>query len=164
MLAYDAQFLYLAIRCGQPANPQTPSGNPQLPTPNPQLSTPSSQLPRTRDADLSDHDRVDLLLDLDRDFATYYRLSVDDRGCPGDACWGDSTWDPTWFIAAASEDGQWTAEAAIPLDQLTGRFPTHGSIWAIGIQRTVPGVGFQSWSTPADTRVIPEGFGYLIFE
>ena len=31
-------------------------------------------------------------------------------------------------------------------------------------QRTVPGVGLQSWSTPASTAVVPEGFGLLIFE
>ena len=36
--------------------------------------------------------------------------------------------------------------------------------WAVGVQRTIPGVGFQSWSAPASTQVTPEGFGYLIFE
>jgi len=61
-------------------------------------------------------------------------------------------------------DDVWTAEAAIPLDQLTGRPPTARTAWAIGIQRTVPGVGFQSWSTPAAAKVMAKGFGYLVFE
>ena len=62
------------------------------------------------------------------------------------------------------EDKGWTAEAAIPLDQLTGRFPTSRAVWAVGIQRIVPGAGFQSWTTPAAIAAIPEGFGYLVFD
>jgi hypothetical protein len=107
---------------------------------------------------------VDVFLDLDRDFATYYRLTIDQRGWPAEDCWGDSSWNPTWFVAAQTAEGTWTAEAAIPLDQLTGRYPASRDVWALGIQRTVPGVGFQSWTTPAATSVVPEGFGYLIFE
>jgi len=104
------------------------------------------------------------LIDLDRDFATYYRLAVDDRGWTREDCWGDATWNPTWFVAAASSADAWTAEAAIALDQLSGDLPEKGTAWAIGIQRIVPGAGFQSWNTPAAVEVIPEGFGYLVFE
>lgn len=148
MLAYDAEFLYLAVECRRA----------------PGAAYEAAQGPRTRDPDLSAHDRVDVLLDLDRDFATYYRLTVDLHGQPGEGCWGDHTWDPTWFVAAHAADDAWTVEAAVALDQLTGSYPASRSVWALGIQRTVPGVGFQSWTTPAATRVIPEGFGYLIFE
>jgi hypothetical protein len=34
----------------------------------------------------------------------------------------------------------------------------------VGVQRTVPGVGFQSWSHPAGVKIRPEGFGLLVFE
>jgi hypothetical protein len=74
------------------------------------------------------------------------------------------TWNPSWFVAADGDERQWCVEAAIPLEQLTGRFPRSGDVWALGIQRTVPGVGFQSWTTPASTAVVPEGFGFLVFE
>ena len=67
-------------------------------------------------------------------------------------------------MAARTADGSWTVEAAIPLEQLTGHYPAAHDVWAIGVQRTVPGVGFQSWSTPASTEGIPEGFGLLMFE
>jgi len=147
-LAYDSEFLYLAIRCGRV----------------PGVKYETTDGPRPRDPDLADHDRVDLFLDLDRDFTTYYRLTIDHRGWTGEACWGDRTWNPTWFVAAGTEDGFWTAEAAIGLDQLTGRYPSRGTVWAIGIQRIAPGGGFQSWNTPAATKVMPEGFGYLIFQ
>jgi len=148
MLAHDAEFLYLAVECAQA----------------PGTRYEASEGPRPRDPDLSEEDRVDLFLDLDRDFATYFRLTIDHRGFTGEGCWGDSTWDPTWFVAADASDGIWRAEAAIPLDQLTGRLPTSQTVWAIGIQRTAPGSGFQSWTTPAATDVRPEGFGYLIFD
>jgi hypothetical protein len=148
MLAYDDEFLYLAINCRQA----------------PGADYPAAEGPRPRDPDLRSRDRVEVLLDLDRDYATYYRLSIDHRGWPAEDCWGDSTWNPTWFVAAGTAEGTWTAEAAIPLDQLTGRYPRSQDVWALGIQRTVPGVGFQSWSTPAAATVMPEGFGYLIFE
>jgi len=157
-LAYDAEFLYVAVRCRRVEGSGSRVQGSEPPTPD------SQPPPRPRDGDLSAHDRVDVLLDLDRDFATCYRLTVDDRGWPNDSCWGDAAWDPAWFIAAAAEEDAWAAEAAVPLESLTGTFPTSGTIWAIGIQRTVPGVGFQSWNTPADPRVIPEGFGYLLFE
>ena len=148
MLAYDREFLYLAVQCRQA----------------PEAKYAATEGPRPRDPDLSAHDRVDVLIDLDRDFATYYRLTVDHRGFTGEGCWGDRTWDPDWFVAAKKAEGTWTAEAAIPLDQFTGRYPAAGAAWAVGLQRTVPGVGFQSWTTPAATTVTAEGFGYLIFD
>jgi hypothetical protein len=170
MLAHDAQFLYIGISCRQAPGAKY---------------DPAPGGPRPRDADLSAHDRVDILLDVGRSHATYYQLTIDSRGWVADARWGDSTWNPKWFVATQTADGTWTAEAAISLTQLqaavvpaastgagrtaeTPAAPAAGvaarTVWAIGIQRTVPGVGFQSWSTPASTEIMPEGFGYLMFE
>jgi hypothetical protein len=147
MLAYDNRFLYLAIRCRQaPGAHYEPASG-----------------PRTHDADLTGHDRIELYLDMDRNFVTYDRLAVDHRGFTGDDCWGDATWNPRWFVACSSADGFWAAEAAIPWDQLTAEPPKPNSVWVIGVQRVVPGVGFQSWNQPAAIDVMPEGFGYLLF-
>ncbi len=148
MLAHDGEFLYLAATCRKAAGATYPTNND----------------PRPRDADLADRDRVDLLIDLDRDYATYYRFTFDHRGWTSDVCLGDKTWDPQWFVAAASDDATWTIEAAIPLAELTGEPITPRTVWAIGIQRTVPGVGFQSWTQPAAILPRPEGFGWLMFE
>jgi hypothetical protein len=147
-MAYDRQFLYAAIEVRKA----------------PGLRYDPASGPRRRDADLTAHDRVELCLDLDRDYAKYYRLTVDDRGFTHEDCWGDATWNPTWFVAAASTADGWAAEIAIPLDQLTGTVPEKGTAWAIGLQRIVPGVGLQSFSTPAAVEAIPEGFGCLLFE
>jgi hypothetical protein len=148
-MAFDSEFLYLGIKCTKASAvkyAEPPSG------------------PRPHDADLNAHDRVELLLDIDRDFATYYRLCIDQRGWTSEACWGDKTWNPTWYVASQRDERSWTAEVAIPLAELTGQLPTAGNAWAVGLQRTVPGIGFQSWNQPAGTGILPEGFGYLTFE
>jgi hypothetical protein len=50
------------------------------------------------------------------------------------------------------------------MEELAEGPPKPHDAWAIGIQRTLPGVGFQSWTTPASTDILPQGFGYLIFD
>jgi photosystem II stability/assembly factor-like uncharacterized protein len=149
MLAYDDEFLYVGVSCTQAAGFKYDE---------------KSAATRPRDPELADQDRIELLLDVDRDFATYYRLSIDHRGWTGESCWQDPTWNPNWFVATGGDDGTWTAEAAIPLAELTGQPPTSKHVWAAGVQRVVPGVGFQSWTTPAATAIMPEGFGFLIFD
>jgi photosystem II stability/assembly factor-like uncharacterized protein/TolA-binding protein len=151
MLAYDAEFFYIGAHCR--AGPGA--------TPPPQTG---SMPARQRDADLSGHDRIEVLIDIDRDYATYFRLVIDDRGWTNDSCWGDGTWNPEWYVAAKWEGDAWTVETAIPLAELTGQPPRPHETWAIGVQRVVPGVGFQSWSNPAAVSVLPEGFGHLVFE
>ncbi len=146
--AYDDQFLYLAVRCQKV----------------PGLEYPEPHGPRPRNADLSGRDRVEFYIDLDRDYTTWYQLVMDHRGWVAESCWGDASWNPTWFVAQAADEQSWTVEAAIPLDQLTGAYPGSRAVWAVGIQRIVPGVGFQSWTQPAAIDVLPEGFGWLMFD
>ena len=101
--------------------------------------------PRAAMPILSAHDRVDVLIDLDRDFATYYRLTVDHRGWTHDSCCGDDTWDPTWYVAAHNDRPvSGPPRRRSGSDQLTSRSPAAETVWALGLQRTVPGVGFQS--------------------
>jgi hypothetical protein len=148
MLAHDEEFLYVALRCQRA----------------PHAHYQPTEGPRPRDPDLSLRDRVELCIDLDRDYATYYHLTIDHRGWTGEACWGDRTWNPTWFVAAASADDTWTAEAAVPLNEIAAQAAAPGSVWAIGMQRIVPGAGFQSWAHPASPEIQPHGFGYLLFD
>lgn len=148
LLAYDSEYLYFAVSCRRARG----------------VDYQSVEAARPRDADLTGRDRIELLLDLDRDAATWFRLSVDDRGWTNDACGDDVKWNPQWYVAAETVDDVWTVEAAIGLDQLTREYPHPKSVWAIGLQRVVPGVGFQSWTRPAAPTIVPEGFGYLIFD
>ena len=146
MFTYDAQYLYIAVKCDHPTGKKV-----------------ESVAKRTRDADLTGHDRVDILLDMDRDYQTYYRFQVDHRGCLAEDCWGDKTWNPKYHVAFNATDTGWTAEIAIPLVELTGERPAHGKSWAVNVSRVVPGQGIQAWNGPADNDPRPEGMGILQF-
>ncbi|MCE9607876.1 MAG: tetratricopeptide repeat protein [Planctomycetia bacterium] len=148
LIAHDAEYLYLAVRCRR--------------TPNTEMPAPTG--PRQRDTDLAAQDRVDFCLDLDRDYATYYKLSVDRRGWTAESCWDDTGWDPQWFVAAGGDETTWTVEAAIPWSELTVEPPRSGDAWALGVQRIAPSTGVQSWTAPAAAAIRPEGFGHLTFE
>jgi hypothetical protein len=145
-LAYDNEYLYLALRCRHPEGQQAEPAK-----------------ARTRDEDLSRHDRVSLYLDLDRDYATCFHLQVDQRGCLTEDCWGDRGWNPRWFVAARTGPTAWQIEAAIPLLELTGEGVTSGKAWACNVVRVLPGRGVQAWSLPAGVTPRPEGLGLLLF-
>ncbi len=146
MFSYDDRYLYIALRCDHPTGKKV-----------------EPVAKRTRDADLRGHDRVDILLDMDRDYQTYYRFQIDHRGALAEDCWGDKGWNPKYHVAFHSADTGWTAEIAIPLTELTADKPSHGKTWAVNVSRFVPGAGVQSWSGPADTDPRPEGMGLLQF-
>jgi hypothetical protein len=148
-LAYDNEHLYFAIRCQKVPNAPSP--------------TPSPQKPRPRDADLTQNDRVTLYFDIDRDFTTAFELTVDSRGWTHDACWGDSHWNPAWYVAAESDEGSWTVEAAVPLMELTDSPPAARHVWAVSACRTIPHVGRQYW-TADTTPDSPDQYGLVIFE
>jgi photosystem II stability/assembly factor-like uncharacterized protein len=144
--AFDQEFLYVALRCRHPAGQRV-----------------APVKPRTTDADLIAFDRVSITIDLDRDYATYFQLQVDQRGCVRDDCWGDLSWNPKWFVAVESTDDCWQIEAAIPLGELTSDRIMPTTVWACNVVRTIPGRGLQAWSTPADVEPKPEGMGLLQF-
>jgi photosystem II stability/assembly factor-like uncharacterized protein/tetratricopeptide (TPR) repeat protein len=148
LLACDDEFLYLAVSCRR-TQPASAIDRKQV---------------RPRDPDLSGQDRVELLLDIDRDYGTYYRLAIDERGWACDQCWTDVSWNPQWFIASGGDERSWTAEAAIPWSELIEKPPVSRAAWGMQVHRIAPDTGFQSWTTPASTAVIPEAFGYAIFE
>ena len=144
--AFDDEHLYIAVVCRHPAGMQKEKVE-----------------KRSRDMDLRANDRVSILIDLDRDYQTYYQLQVDQRGALAEDCWGDRTWNPKWFVAVNVDETGWTAEIAIPLSELTGEIVVPGKLWAVNVVRTVPGKGVQAWSGPAGVTPRPEGMGVLTF-
>jgi len=143
---FDSSYLYLAARC------QKATG----------ISYPAVQGPRQRDADLAAADRIEFWLDMDRDYVTFYRLAVDYRGWGREKCWNDIHWNPRWFIARNQTASDWTVELAIPWDELAPAAPSSRAVWALGVQRTIPGVGFQSWSPRLDGA--GQQAGLVLFE
>lgn len=153
-LAYDREYLYVAAICEKPPGAPYPAANG----------------PRPRDAAVDADDHLALRLDVDRDYASYYELLIDSRGWSADRCWGDSAWNPEWFIAAGelnADGGMWIVEIAIPWSELAPTPPKQGHAWAFSLARTLPPAAkqpAQSWLGPASDRPAPENFGVLQFE
>ncbi|MDZ4819812.1 MAG: sugar-binding protein, partial [Planctomycetota bacterium] len=147
-IASDGEFLYLAVEC----------------TRIPKQLYPAAEQVRKRDSDLSSSDRVEVLLDIDRDCFVGYRLAIDYRGLTAESCWNDSSWNPTWYVGSAIQETTWTAEAAIPLKELTPEAPAAKTVWNVGVQRVVPQLGLQSWTVPAAVDPLLSGCGMLVFE
>jgi len=148
MFMYDQQHLYIGLRCKRAAGFSYP---------------PVPEKPRVRDENIDDQDRVEILLDIDRDYGTYYSITVDSRCWVVDACWGDKTWNPEWHIAHHEDKDFWYIEAAIPLESLTNQFPVPKTVWGVGVRRIVPGKGIECWNAE-NSFDLTEGLGLLVFE
>lgn len=148
-MSYDGKYLYLAGNFPRAAG---------LPADLP------GKKRRRHDADLARFDRVSFHIDVDRDYATYYTLTIDQRGCTVDTCFGDRSWNPKWYVAADADEKSWRFEAAIPWSELVPRPPVRNNAWALGVVRTMPAVGLQSWTHPSGAIPRPESFGLLRFE
>ncbi|GIW83745.1 MAG: hypothetical protein KatS3mg106_258 [Gemmataceae bacterium] len=120
--SWDDQYLYLAVRCAHPV------GHRQEPI-----------RPRPRDADVRGRDRVEILLDLDRDGQTAYRFRIDQRGAPAEDCSGDPRWNPKYYLASQAQEHAWVVEWAIPWKELGLERPPRGGVWALQVLRVIPG-------------------------
>lgn len=148
-LVHDGEFLCLAAECRKAA----------------QAKYPAATGPRVHDADLADHDRVELRFDVNRDYSSCWSLSIDHRGWTSESCVNDPSWDPTWYVASQEDKEHWYVEAAIPLRELVSQPPGAGQAWSVGIRRLIPAVGLQSWpQSDSYDASGPQGFGYLIFD
>jgi len=149
MFLYDRQFLYIGMRC-----PKIPGF---------QYVKPDTTTPRKRDSNLAQQDRMEILLDVDRDYSVYHRLEIDYQGSANDSCWGDTTWNPSWFFAQDEDEQFWYIEAAIPWTALMEQPPKSQDVIGISLRRLVPGFGIEVWNAENSIN-LTEAFGYLIFE
>lgn len=149
MTAWDDQFLYFAASF--PREPGAPSDSPQYDG-------------RTHDADLSGFDRVTFRIDTDRDYATSYEITIDQRGHVAESCWEDTTWNPKMAVAVDGDESRWRLEMAIPFGELASRAPARKSSWALSIGRTIPNTGRQSWIHPHAGKSTPVSFGLIRFQ
>jgi photosystem II stability/assembly factor-like uncharacterized protein len=102
MFAHNGQYLFIGIRCQK------------LPGQFYQLSPDA----RPRDPDLSRRDRVEIQFDVDRDYQSTFKFTVDYRGWGAEELNGARGWNPKWFIARSEGETFWTVEIAIPKDAL----------------------------------------------
>ncbi|MBX3431902.1 MAG: hypothetical protein KF847_01015 [Pirellulales bacterium] len=148
-VAWDAEYLYLALQADR-----LPTAHGAAPT-----GANDGGPPRTHDSASFRRERVRLLVDVDRDYASWFELTVDDRGHTADAAWGAARWNPEWFVAALGNDERWQCEAAIPWGSLAPRAPTAGEAWALAAERLRPAAG-----PPAPPQPTPAAFVVLRFD
>lgn len=120
---YDERYLYIALEASKVAG----------------QTYPTDPRPRTEDSVDATLDRIVVELDPDRDYATAYELTVDSRGWPADAVWGQAAWNPQWYVAQHSDDKRWMIEAAIAWTEMTPAAPTAGDAWVVAVDRLLPG-------------------------
>ncbi|MDR0390886.1 MAG: hypothetical protein LBH59_03190 [Planctomycetaceae bacterium] len=147
MFMYDSRHLYIGFRC-----PKSPDFKyPPIP-----------ERPRVRDSNISDQDRIEILIDVDRDYNTFYSWTIDSRGWVVDSYFGDKTWNSNCFIARMDDKDAWYIEMAITLDTLTGNLPAPKNVWGIGVRRIIPDVGIECWNAENSLN-LGEGLGFLMF-
>ncbi len=87
-----------------------------------------------------DFDVVSIVISPRGDGRTGYSFNVNPDGVQQDSAWhddgkGDKSWDAVWRAETRIEDREWTAEVAIPIDQL--RFPAGRERWGLQIMRWI---------------------------
>ncbi len=90
-----------------------------------------------------DYDRVGITIAPRQDGRTGYSFSVNPDGVKLDALYidrwySDNSWDGVWEVATRIENEQWTAEFAIPLDQI--RFPANQKKWEFQVDRWISSI------------------------
>ncbi|MEQ9410050.1 MAG: YCF48-related protein [Fuerstiella sp.] len=120
---------------------------------------------RRHDAAHGNLDRVQITFDVDRDYTTGFEFIIDQVGQTSERCWRAESWNPEWFLADDSDEQVWQFEAAIPQNELGFRSVRAGDLWAIRVQRLIPGVLQQSLanSDPEADAAGTNGFGLLRF-
>jgi photosystem II stability/assembly factor-like uncharacterized protein len=149
-IARDREYLFVAARC--------PGKRPSAASPL------DREAAKRRDGDVGALDRVEVAIDVDRDYSTWFGLTIAGDGQICDACAGDATWNPKWFAVTRQSEEGWYAEAAIPLAELTDLLPTKETPWAVSLRRVQPGVGILSATQTSEVELSPASFGWLEFE
>ena len=121
LMAYDDKFLYVGIVCKKVEG----------------YFYNLRKSARTRDADLSRRDRVELTIDTNRDYRTGFKFVIDHRGWLNESCASSQGWDPQWYVAQSEDESTWTVEIAIPLEEIAAQDPDNNTTWAVALQRKV---------------------------
>ena len=150
MFAWDKDHFYIAGRIERPANREDRM---------------DQTAPRHHDAEHGTHDRVEFMLDTDRDYTTGFHFVIDEAGQTSERCWTSGNWNPEWFVATESDTDVWRFEAAIPQKELLDQPLRAGGLWAVRARRTIPGILQQvlkDEDRPTDLTGA-DGFGLLRF-
>ena len=94
----------------------------------------------TRDANLRNEDRIEIILDTYGDGRNAYYFATNPAGAIVDGLVSgdgqlDTNWDAVWEVRTRITDTGWSAEFAIPFKSLS--FPSLRSVWGFNVSRTI---------------------------
>jgi hypothetical protein len=151
-IAYDARYLYIAVRCDTT-----------------DASTIRAGLGR-RD-NLPDSDRINIGFDPRHDHQTGYIFEVNASGVQADLTVFDDTnmssdYDGVWDAATQIDSSGWSAELRIPFSQM--RFDVgdgESAVWGLNVARHIVSTGEESRWVPLPRGAIGavSRFGHLVF-
>ncbi|MFY9253091.1 MAG: YCF48-related protein [Fuerstiella sp.] len=150
MFAWDEDHIYVAGRIERTTNREDRM---------------NQAAPRRHDTKHGTNDRIEFMFDTDRDYTTGFHFVIDEAGQTSERCWRAGNWNPDWFLASESDADVWRFELAIPQAELQEQPIRPGALWAIRVQRTVPGILQQSLKDKDHTSDLAgaDGFGLLRF-
>ena len=119
-----------------------------------------------RDGPVFYDDSVELFLDPGHDHSFYYHFAVNSLGTQYDSYSRlGPAWNGDWRAAAAKTAEGWSVEIAVPIREISRRFPKPGDIWGVNFNRSAIRSGeFSGWSFTPGTFHAPSFFGDLIFD
>lgn len=121
-------------------------------------------LGRQHDFPMAGKPRLQIMLDVDRDYATSYQFEVEMSGQTRESCAQIQKWNPNWFVAHKAEGNQVRLEIAIPLEELTYRKIYKGETWVGQVSFIQPGQIITSWNHPPSVEPRPQSMGLIRFD
>lgn len=138
---FDDRAIYFAIRC--------------------EVDDPDTIVSRmTRRDRGGDFDTVAVIISPRNDGLTGYTFKVNPAGVQRDVVWlndkvGDDNWDAIWHSETSVDEGGWTVEIAIPLDQI--RFQGGAKTWGLQVTRWISNLQERDTFSP----IAPEMAGWI---
>ncbi len=121
---------------------------------------------KQRDSIKPESDQIRLRIDLDRDYASWFEIVWSASGDYCDALNDMLRWNPTWYVATATDGKSWSTEIAIPFEQLVVsgdaiRKNWTNEVWAFNAIRTIPGVSTHSHAPSISDRAVADDWFLL---
>lgn len=151
-LAWDAQYLYVAVECSEP------------------LMNKLNDTVRKHDGPVWQDNEIELFLDVGATRREFYQLCVNSLGTVFDQRQtgeqSDASWNSDARVATQRGKVGWTVEMAIPLSSLTDRPVRRGDVWGLNLCRvravTQP-KQYACWSPTFGSFKQPSRFGKIVF-
>ena len=127
---------------------------------------------RNRDGSVWGDDCVEIFIDTNHDYRTYYHIGVNSLGTvadgynAGSSSTGSRSWNGEYKVATSVQDTFWTCEMKIPFKTLDDTEVRKGTLWGFNMARVriANASEYGQWVPTYGFAHRPGGFGFLIFD